>query len=140
MLSRTARTAISALKPSSRAFSASLTRRDHFLKVNPETFNKVIETRSKDRVVLVDFYADWCAPCKRLSPLLEEVTSDEKVKSGSDRALDLVTVDTDEQQDLAMQYGIRSLPTVIAFKDGKPVNQFMGAVPPPALQRFIQSV
>ena len=95
-----------------------------------------------------------------LSPLREEVTSDEKVKSGSDRALDLVTVDTDVEQDLAMQYGvraclhaahaervalthstqIRSLPTVIAFKDGKPIDQFTGAVPAPALRRFIQSV
>ena len=94
-----------------------------------------------------------------LSPLLEEVTSDENVKSGSDRALDLVTVDTDVEQELAMQYGvrpchhaaraegtfthimqIRSLPTVIAFKDGKPISQFMGAVPAPALNRFIQSL
>ena len=89
------------------------------------------------------------------------MTSDEKVKTGSDRALDLVTVDTDVEQDLAMQWGvslraclhaawaedvlthftkIRSLPTVIAFKDGKPISQFMGAVPPPALHRFIQSI
>ncbi|KZV75748.1 thioredoxin [Peniophora sp. CONT] len=140
MISRTARMAEYALRTSSRSFSSSVRRSDHFLKANRETFDRVIETRSEDRVVLVDFYADWCGPCKMLSPLLEEVTADEKVKSGSDRALDLVTVDTDVEQELAMQYGIRSLPTVIAFKDGKPVSQFMGAVPAPALHRFIESL
>lgn len=60
-----------------------------------------------DTEVLISRYS-WCGPCKTLSPLLEKVTSDEKVKSGSDRSLDLVTVDTDVEQELAMQYGVRA--------------------------------
>jgi len=100
----------------------------------------VSKDRAKDKVVLVDFYADWCNPCKMLSPILEELTKDDSVQSGSGRSLDLVTVDSDVQVQLAMKYKIRSLPTVIAFRDGEPVSQFMGALPEHRVRHFLMSV
>ncbi|CAL1705290.1 unnamed protein product [Somion occarium] len=95
---------------------------------------------NKDKVVLVDFYAEWCNPCKMLSPILEKLTEDSSVKTGSGKPLDLVTVDTDSEVELAQQFQIRSLPTVIAFKDGKPVSQFMGAMPEPSVRNFLQTL
>jgi thioredoxin 1 len=94
----------------------------------------------QDRVVLVDFYADWCNPCKMLSPVLEKLTSGDDATSGSGLPLDLVTVDTDAQTELAMEYKIRSLPTVIAFQNGKPVSQFMGAMPEGSVRNFISKL
>ncbi|ETW86304.1 thioredoxin-like protein, partial [Heterobasidion irregulare TC 32-1] len=93
-----------------------------------------------DRVVLVDFYADWCGPCKTLSPILERITTDESIKSGSGLPLDLITVDTDAEVALAQQHKIRSLPTVVAFKDGQPVSQFIGALPEAQVRKFIESL
>jgi len=89
---------------------------------------------------LVDFYADWCSPCKLLSPVLEKLTSDPEVKSGSGRPLDLVTVDTDAQFDLGQKFQVRSLPTVIAFKDGKPVDKFVGALNEVGVRDFLARV
>lgn len=86
---------------------------------------------------MVDFYAEWCNPCKTISPLLEKLTSDDTVKTGSGRSLDLVTVDTDKQFVLALKYMIRSLPTVIAFKDGRKVDQFIGALNESEIRQFI---
>ncbi|KAI0929064.1 hypothetical protein AcW1_006113 [Taiwanofungus camphoratus] len=82
----------------------------------------------------------WCGPCKMLSPILEKLTADPSVKSGSGRPVDLVTVDTDTETELAMKYKIRSLPTVIAFKDGEAVSQFIGGVPEASVRKFLQSV
>ena len=95
-----------------------------------------------------------------LSPILEKLSTDASVKSGSGLPLDLVTVDTDSEIELAQKYQvnrinllstahdsdrpclfqIRSLPTVIAFKNGEPVSQFMGALPEPHVRRFIEQV
>ncbi len=66
--------------------------------------------------VLVDFYADWCGPCKMLGPIMDEISKEHKV----------FKINTDEEQDLAMEYGIMSIPCVIAFKDGKEVNRSVG--------------
>jgi len=68
--------------------------------------------------VLVDFYADWCGPCKMLGPVMEEISKDHKV----------FKVNTDDEEELAMEYGIMSIPCVIAFKDGKEVNRSIGLV------------
>jgi len=100
-----------------------------------EDFQKIID--SAEFPVIVDFYADWCNPCKMISPLLEKLTSDETVKTGSGRSLDLVTVDTDSEFDLAAKYKVRALPTVIAFKDGQKVDQFVGAMKESGIREFI---
>ncbi|PCH37772.1 thioredoxin [Wolfiporia cocos MD-104 SS10] len=121
-----------------RSFHSTPLRREHFLKANVETFTKAIS--NKDKVVLVDFYADWCNPCKMLSPILESVTSDPNVKSGSGLPLDLVTIDTDNEIELAQQYNIRSLPTVLAFKDGQPAHRFVGALPEAQVRAWLRAV
>ncbi|KAI0045384.1 thioredoxin-like protein, partial [Auriscalpium vulgare] len=113
-----------------------------------QTFDKVTTaTARNERVVLVDFYADWCGPCKMLSPVLEQLTADPTVASGSGRPLDLVTVNTDEQVALAAKFKaclpalrVSSIPTVVAFKDGQPVSQFVGALNEPGVRRFLASI
>jgi len=108
--------------------SSGLTRR-HYADASSDVFEKqVIQTSDKDKLVLVDFYAEWCGPCKQLSPHLEQITSNTEETKGQE--VDLVTVDTDVETDLAQKYKIRSLPTVTAFKGGKPIGHFVGAIPP----------
>ncbi|KAI0064433.1 thioredoxin-like protein [Artomyces pyxidatus] len=127
--------------PPHRAFSISSRRAEHFLNANQATFEKVTaSTGTNERVVLVDFYADWCQPCKILSPILEKVTANVETKTGSGRALDLVTVNTDEEVVLASQFRISSIPTVVAFKDGKPVSQFVGALNEAGLRQFLETI
>ncbi|KAG0705094.1 thioredoxin-like protein [Suillus ampliporus] len=102
------------------------------------TFDKVaLNSTASHKVVLVDFYADWCNPCKMISPLLEKLTSDATVKTGSGRSLDLVTVDSDAEFELAAKYQVRALPTVIAFRDGQKVDQFVGALNEGAIRQFL---
>ena len=80
---------------------------------------KVIE-KSKDSPVLVDFWAPWCNPCKQLTPILEESIRSLKGK------VKLIKINIDENQSLAQQLKIQSVPTVLAFFDGKPINGFAG--------------
>lgn len=86
---------------------------------------------SKITPVLVDFWAEWCEPCKTLTPLLEKVVMEAR------GAIRLVKVDADKNQELAQQLRIQSLPTVMAFKDGQPVDGFTGALPESELKNFI---
>jgi thioredoxin 1 len=81
------------------------------------------EVLKSDMPVLVDFWATWCAPCRAIAPSVEELakTYDGKVKVGK--------LNIDEQQGVAQQYGIRSIPTLLVFKGGKVVGQIVGAVP-----------
>ncbi|PVF98945.1 thioredoxin-like protein, partial [Serendipita vermifera] len=90
------------------------------------------------RLVLVDFYADWCGPCKMISPILEKVTSDTKFSNGKE--VDLITIDTDEEGALAQKYKVTALPTVIAIRDGQVLNQFVGAQPAPAVQEWVKAL
>ncbi|MEE8294553.1 MAG: thioredoxin [Sphingomonadales bacterium] len=86
---------------------------------------------SKEVPVLVDFWAEWCQPCKTLTPLLEKVVREAR------GAVKLVKVDADKNQELAQQLRVQSLPTVMAFKDGQPVDGFTGALPESELKNFI---
>ena len=76
-----------------------------------------------DKLLVVDFFATWCGPCKKLSPTLDEVSEE-----FGDR-VNIVKVDVDESEDLAMTYGIRSVPTVLFFKNGQQVDKFVGTLP-----------
>ena len=91
----------------------------------------VIEA-SADVPVIVDFWAPWCGPCKELGPALE------KVVTAAGGAVRLVKVNIDENQDLAQQMRIQSIPAVYAFKDGQPVDGFMGAVPESQVKAFVE--
>ena len=79
-------------------------------------------------LVLVDFWATWCGPCQMLAPVLEELSQQVKV----------VKVDVDENPQLAMAFQVASIPTVIAFRDGKVVNQSVGVVPKETLLALLQ--
>lgn len=81
-------------------------------------------------VVLVDFFATWCGPCNMLTPVLEEMASDRS-------SVKIVKVDIDESMDLARQYGIMSVPTLLLFKDGKLISQKTGFMPKYELENWI---
>ena len=95
----------------------------HTVDTSLDTFEQDVVERSHHQLVLVDFWADWCGPCKSLAPVLDRLLAQ---YAGS---VCLAKVNTDEQQELAARYGIRSLPTVMLFKNGEVVDQFMGAQP-----------
>ena len=73
--------------------------------------------------VIVDFWAEWCAPCRLIAPLVEEIASEYKGK------VKVVKVDVDNNPTVSMNYGIRSIPTLLIFKDGKPFETIIGAIP-----------
>jgi thioredoxin 1 len=102
------------------------------LAVTDSTFTD--EVLNSEQPVLVDFWADWCGPCKMVAPVVEELAAD------YDGKLKVTKVDVDSSPLTAGTYGIRSIPTLLLFKDGKPVNQVVGAVPKQVLQEKIDQV
>lgn len=94
-------------------------------------FESAVLTRSHEQAVLVDFWASWCAPCRSLAPVLEDLAT------RLDGALAVVKVDTDAEQELAARYGVRSLPTLMVFRNGEAVAQVVGAQPLAALERLV---
>jgi len=104
----------------------------YVVEVTAHSFQQVVIEGSRDRPVLVDFWADWCAPCRMLAPILATVANDYGGK------LLVAKVNTEEERDLATEFGIRSLPTVALFKDGQPIDQFMGALPESQIRAFLE--
>jgi len=104
----------------------------YVIAVTAESFQRVVVEGSHERLVLVDFWADWCAPCRMLMPVLASLADAYGGK------LLVAKVNTEKEQALAVEYGIRSLPTVQLFKDGRPIDQFMGALPEPQVREFLE--
>ena len=100
--------------------------------VTSADFEKEVVEKSKTVPVLIDFWADWCAPCKQLMPLLHQIVA------SLDGAVHLATVDTDAEQELSMNFGIRSLPTVLLMKNGEIVEQFMGVQPESEIRKLLE--
>jgi thioredoxin 1 len=84
-----------------------------------------------DKVVLVDFWAEWCGPCKTLGPIIDEIESEYK------NSLDVAKVDIDQNQDYAAKYGVRNIPTVLLIKDGEVVDKHVGVAPK---QKYVDSI
>lgn len=98
------------------------------------TFGKDVLEASRTVPVLVDFWAPWCGPCKQLTPVLE------KAVKQANGAVRLVKLNIDDDPQIAQQLGIQSIPAVIAFKDGQPVDGFMGALPEGQVKQFIEQI
>ena len=92
---------------------------------------EVIE-KSYDKPVLVDFWAEWCAPCKILGPVIEKLAKE------NEENWDLVKVDTDKNQKVAMKYGIRGIPNIKLFRNGEVINEFTGALPESAIKDWLK--
>lgn len=86
-----------------------------------ELTNDNFEATTKEGVSLVDFWAPWCGPCRMIAPVIEELAEDFDGKAS------ICKVNTDEQQDLAMKFGVRSIPTILLMKDGEVVETMVGA-------------
>jgi thioredoxin 1 len=92
------------------------------------------EATVKEGVSLVDFWAPWCGPCRMIAPVIEELAEAFEGKAN------ICKVNTDEEQDIAVQYGIRSIPTIMFFKDGELVDQMVGAASKQAFEDKINSL
>ena len=101
------------------------------LDVTTENFMAEVIEASQSRLVLLDLWAPWCGPCKQLTPVLEKLTAQ------ADGALRLAKMNIDEHPAVAQQLQVQSIPAVFAFKDGRPVDGFMGALPESELKKFI---
>lgn len=86
------------------------------IKISKENFEEEVLKSSK--TTIIDFYADWCGPCKMMSPIIDNIAEDDNLKVGK--------VNVDDDQELAIKYDIMSIPTVLIFKNGELVNRFIG--------------
>jgi putative thioredoxin len=102
--------------------------------VSENTFVPDVIEKSKEKIVIVDFWAPWCGPCKALTPILESQSTKKK------EHLEVVKVNIDENQSIASQLRIQSIPAVFAFSDGQPVDGFMGAKTEPEVEKFLDTL
>ena len=91
------------------------------------------EVTLSDKPVLIDFWASWCGPCKMISPTIEQIADEVP-------AIKVGKLNVDEQQELAVQFGVMSIPTLILFKNGKAVKQMVGVQPKPVIMNAVNSI
>ncbi|MFY9177183.1 MAG: thioredoxin [Caldicoprobacterales bacterium] len=102
------------------------------IQLNQQNFAE--EVLSSKEPVLVDFYADWCGPCKMISPIIDQIAREYKGKAT------VAKINVDENRDLALQFGVMSIPTLIFFKDGREVQRILGARPKGQLTSVLDSL
>jgi thioredoxin 1 len=103
------------------------------LHANDQDFDTTIA--AEPGVTVVDFWAEWCAPCRMMGPILDEVAVEQE-----ERGVRVVKVNTDTAPETALRFSIRSIPTLIFFKDGEPEFEMVGLVPKPVLEREIEGL
>jgi putative thioredoxin len=102
--------------------------------ISEDQFETAVVERSREVPVVVDFWAPWCGPCRQLTPALEKAA---EARAGK---VDLVKINTDENQEIARAFQIQGIPAVKAFKDGREVAQFVGAQPPAQVEKFFDEL
>src|SRR3954464_10306209 len=102
--------------------------------ISEDQFQTAVVDRSREVPVVVDFWAPWCGPCRQLTPALEQAAEARQGK------VELVKVNTHENQNISAALQIQGIPAVKAFKDGREVAQFVGAAPPAQVERFFDSL